>query len=270
VENEELKSNRHRVELTVKDLSEKLEIVTEEKQGLVMTKEEVETQLGELKESYSKEKAELSSTVKELEENITLLKSSSGENQTHLESAKDEAKRERDNIREELQKTKDKLTKEKEDLQAEQEELLTNMRRAQKAREELEEKMSQQQEDHGRAIHLLRKHLLQHVRDMHVWKVFLDQDREYESEDLHVVMEPELESMPFENQVLTLDTAISEENDKLDVLLKGKHEEEKELPKQRRPGRTDAKNTTTSVTTEIVVENDKKVEKEKKKKAAKK
>jgi len=202
-----------------------------------------------------------------------LLKSSSGENQTHLESSKEEAKRERDNIREELQKTKDKLSKEKEDLQAEQEELMTNMRRAQKAREELEEKMSQQQEDHGRAIHLLRKHLLQHVRDMHVWKVFLDQDREYESEDLHVVMEPELESMPFDNQVVTLDTAVTEENDKLDVLLKQKQEEEKEterVTKQRKVGRPSEKNTSSSTITMESKEDDKKLEKEKKKKAAKK
>jgi len=79
--------------------------------------------------------------------------------------------------------------------------------------------MRQKQEENSRTIHLIRKHLLQHVRDMHVWKVFLDQDKEYEAEDLHIVMEPELESLAFSVQMNTLDKAITEENTKLDELL---------------------------------------------------
>jgi len=227
IENEELKSVKGTVELKVRDLTEKLHFETEEKRVLLTSKEEVETVLGTLKETYSKEKTDLNSTITELEENITLLKSASGENQSQLESAKEEVKKERDIMREELQKTKAQLTKEKEDLQSEHEELLSNVRRVQKAKEELEEKMKQKQEEHSRSIHLLRKHLLQHVRDLHVWKVFLEQDREYESEDLHVVMEPEIESiLPFSKQVSTLDTAINEENVKLDSLQRERQEED--------------------------------------------
>jgi len=225
IENEELKSNKGTVELKVKDLTEKLQIETDEKKTVLTSKEEVETVLGTLKETYSKEKSELNSTIAELEENITLLKSATGENQYQLESAKEEVKKERDIMREELQKTKALLTKEKEVLLSEHEDLLSNVRKAQKVKEELEEKMKQRQEEHSRSIHLLRKHLLQHVRDLHVWKVFLEQDREYESEDLHVVMEPEIESiLPFSKQVTTLDTAINEENAKLDSLQKERQE----------------------------------------------
>jgi hypothetical protein len=227
IENEELKSKKGDVELSLKDLSKKLDFVTEERQTLLVSKEQKETELGSLKETYSKEKHDLQKNVHELEQNIALLKSASGENQHHLESAKDEMKKERDAIKDELQKTKDKLNKEKEELQHEQEELIANNKRAQKAREELEEKMKQKQEENSRTIHLIRKHLLQHVKDMHVWKVFLDQDKEtYEADDLHIVMEPELQSLPFSQQMSTLDKATSEENHKLDELLQQRRTEE--------------------------------------------
>jgi len=96
-------------------------------------------------------------------------------------------------------------------------------------REELEEILKKQQEAHSKSIHALRKHLLQHVHDMHVWKVFLEQDREYESEDLHIVMESELEGMDFGEQVATLDTAITEENERLEKLLKEREVEAAEV-----------------------------------------
>eukprot|EP01123_Difflugia_compressa_P000793 TRINITY_DN1091_c0_g1_i1.p1 TRINITY_DN1091_c0_g1~~TRINITY_DN1091_c0_g1_i1.p1 ORF type:complete len:532 (-),score=122.91 TRINITY_DN1091_c0_g1_i1:54-1649(-) len=259
VENEELKSIKGNVELSIKDIEQQLEVVTEEKNALFLSKEERETELGSLQESYSKEKTELEGTIQELEENINLLKSASGENQHQLESAKEEVKKERDSIREELQKTKDKLNKEKEDLLAENDLLTANVRRAQRAREELEERMKQSQEEHSKTIHLLRKHLLQHVRDMHVWKVFLEQDREYESEDLHLEMEPELESMPFAEQIATVDTAISEENTKLDELLKERQEEDAALAAKK-----------AALPPSVVIVVDKKKDKDQAKKAAKK
>jgi len=199
----------------------------------LVAKDQKETELGGLKQTYSSEKQELKGNVTELEQNILLLKSSSGENQHQLNSAKDEVKKERDSVKEELHKTKDKLTKEREEvLLPEQEALISNLKRAQKAREELEEKMRQKQEENSRTIHLIRKHLLQHVKDMHVWKVFLDQDKEYEAENLHIVMEPELEALAFSIQMTTLDKAISEENTKLDELLHERIESEKEAKLQ--------------------------------------
>jgi len=93
--------------------------------------------------------------------------------------------------------------------------------------------MKQKQEENSRTIHQIRKHLLQHVKDMHVWKVFLDQDKEqYEADDLHIVMEPELEDLPFSQQMSTLDKAISEENSKLDELLHQRVEEASQAAKK--------------------------------------
>jgi len=197
----------------------------------LVAKEQKETELGSFKESYSKEKHELQANVAELQKNILLLKSASGENQHQLQSAKDEVKKERDSLKDELQKTKAKLTKEKEELLPQQEQLLSSLKKAQKAREELEEKMRQKQEENSRTIHLIRKHLLLHVKDMHVWKVFLDQPKEYDAEDLHSVMEPELEALSFSVQMTTLDKATTEENTKLDELHQERIEAEKELMK---------------------------------------
>jgi len=230
-ENEELKSRKGDVEFHLRDLGKKLDHVTEEKHTLLVLKEQKETELGSLKETCSKEKHDLQGNVNELQKNIVLLKSSSGENQNQLKSAKDEVKKERDSVKEELQKTKDKLTKEKETLLPQQEKLLSSLKKAQKDREELEEKMRQKQEENSRTIHLIRKHLLQHVKDMHVWKVFLDQGKEYDAEDLHSVMEPELEALSFAVQMTTLDKAISEENSKLDELHHERVEAEKEMSK---------------------------------------
>jgi len=230
IENEELKSKKGDVESFLKDLSKKLDSITEEKQTVLFAKEQKETELGSLKETFSFEEHELKGNISELEKNIVLLKSASGENQHQLQSAKDEVKKERDSVKEELHKTKDKLTKEKEEhLFPQHEELLSNLKKAQKAKEELEDKMRQKQEENSRTIHLIRKHLLQHVKDMHVWKVFLDQEKEYEAENLHIVMEPELEAIAFEVQMNTLDKAITEENTKLGILHQERIEAEKEI-----------------------------------------
>lgn len=43
---------------------------------------------------------------------------------------------------------------------------------------------------------------------MHNWKIFLEQDKEYISEDLHIHMEAEIDDLDFEEQVMTLDSAI--------------------------------------------------------------
>jgi hypothetical protein len=131
-ENEDLKSRKGDVEFHLKDLSKKLDHLTEEKHTLLVAKEQKETELGSFKETYSKEKHELQGNVAELQKNILLLKSSSGENQSQLQSAKDEVKKERDSVKEELHKTKDKLTKEKEVLIPQQEELLSSLKKSPK------------------------------------------------------------------------------------------------------------------------------------------
>jgi hypothetical protein len=228
-ENETLRNGKHTLEVTVEELTAKLNALQDQHSKLLMTHEETVKELNALKSTYLTEKKNLEMKLSELEENISLLKANSGDTVTQLQNAKDEITRERDALREELKNTRDQLTREKKELEAKNAELLANLNKSKKMREELEEIMKKQQENHSKSIHALRKHLLQHVHDMHVWKVFLEQDREYESEDLHIVMEAELEGMEFGEQVITLDTAITEENERLEKLLKERELEAAEV-----------------------------------------
>jgi len=225
-ENDQLRGSKSSLETEQKDLHSKLTVVSSEKVSAKTARDDLQSQYSQLETTYSKNTADLKAQIKELEENIKLLQSSGSDSEKQLQNAKDDMARERDAVKEELKKTKERLLKEREELQKQHEELLANLKKAAKAREELEELMKTKQEHHGRSIHSLRKHLLQHVHDMHVWKVFLEQDREYESEDLHIIMEPELDGFSFSEQVSTLDTAVTEENEKLDRLHK---EREKEI-----------------------------------------
>jgi DNA repair exonuclease SbcCD ATPase subunit len=228
-ENESLRENKLKLEVTVEELTSKLAALQDAHNKLLSTHEETVRELSQLKSTYLTEKKNLEARVSELSENIAQLKSNSGDTVTQLQNAKDEITRERDALREELKNVRDQLTREKKELEAKNAELQASLNKARKMREELEEIMKRQQENHSKSIHALRKHLLQHVHDMHVWKVFLEQDREYESEDLHIVMESELEGMEFAEQVQTLDTAITEENERLEKLLKEREAEAAEV-----------------------------------------
>eukprot|EP01128_Nolandella_sp_AFSM9_P012425 TRINITY_DN926_c0_g1_i1.p1 TRINITY_DN926_c0_g1~~TRINITY_DN926_c0_g1_i1.p1 ORF type:complete len:540 (+),score=215.52 TRINITY_DN926_c0_g1_i1:32-1621(+) len=228
-ENLALKGDKGNLEVTVTELTAKLSELQSKHDALLVSYEETSKELASLKETYLTEKSELQSRLSELEENISTLKGDSDESVTLLQNQKDEITKERDNLREELRKTREELQREKEELEAQNADLLANLNKSKKMREELEELLKQQQENHSKSIHALRKHLLQHVHDMHVWKVFLEQDREYESEDLHIVMEAELEDMDFGEQVDTLDTAITEENERLEKLLKEREVEAAEV-----------------------------------------
>jgi len=224
-ENETLRNTKHTLEVTVQDLSSKLAALQDQHKKLLMSHEETVKELSALKSTWLSEKKDLEMKLSELEENISLLNANSGDSVTQLQSAKDEITRERDALREELKGVRDQLSKEKKELEAKNAELQANLNKSRKMREELEQSIKAQQERNGKKMQGLRKHLLQHVHDMHVWKVFLEQDREYESEDLHIVMEAELEGMNFGEQVSTLDTALTEEDGRLAKLLKERQAE---------------------------------------------
>jgi len=57
--------------------------------------------------------------------------------------------------------------------------------------------------------------LAKHLKEMHEWKGFLAQGREYESEKIQLLVEKEIQEFSFDDQLVTLSEALSEENDKL-------------------------------------------------------
>jgi len=108
---------------------------------------------------------------------------------------------------------------------------------------------------------------------MHTWKNLLEQDRKYESEDLHLDMEPQLDIYSFPNQIATLDIAIKEENEKLAALAVERKKKIKPVEGEkknniRQSGKTETKESSSSssasstTTTTSATKADKKKEKE--------
>jgi len=228
-ENEALKAAKSALDASSKDLNTRLTVVKEEKTKALSAKQQVSTSLGKLKENYESESQKLLAKIAELTAQVSSLKSSSDSTVTNLQNAKDAAAKERDAVREELKKTKDQMTKENEELQAQQDELNNNLARNKKMREELEAIRKQQQENQQKTIAALRKHLLQHVQDMHTWKPILEADREFKAGDLHLKSEAEIEKLNFTKQVEELDKAIVVDNDKLAKLVKEREVESAEV-----------------------------------------
>jgi len=79
--------------------------------------------------------------------------------------------------------------------------------------------LSKIQEEQGAAVIDLHKHLGKHVRDMHTWKDFLEQDKEYDSVDLHITMAEDLKAETFEAKVDIIEGAFNEETSLLAKLL---------------------------------------------------
>lgn len=92
------------------------------------------------------------------------------------------------------------------------------------------------------ALEVLRKNLLEHLRDMNTWKEYLEQDREYESEKVQLRTEKEIADRSFEDQVDALATSLAAENRRLEVLLKQYEVEETaaEAEREKKSQGTDA------------------------------
>jgi len=167
--------------------------------------------------------------VDELNEEIKVLKSSADSSTTNMQNEKDQLTKERDLLKEELKAAKDKLNKEKEEIASKNEELSSNLRKVNKMREELEEIMKNQEQNHTRTITALRKHLLRHVRDMQIWKGYLERDREYEVEPLTIITDENCEKLVFAEQVNELDAVLLKENKHLEKLIREREIEAAEV-----------------------------------------
>eukprot|EP01126_Amoeba_proteus_P067446 TRINITY_DN9968_c0_g1_i3.p1 TRINITY_DN9968_c0_g1~~TRINITY_DN9968_c0_g1_i3.p1 ORF type:complete len:418 (-),score=128.96 TRINITY_DN9968_c0_g1_i3:93-1346(-) len=197
-------------------------------------KQEWETKLGELNEEYSSTKETMEQQISNLRAKIDLSSASSSERQTAIRNQIQDTFGEREKFRSELQKLKEELEKENMEMRLRNSKLKNQIEKEKKLRDQLEMQLMRSQEEQGRQINDLKKLLLKHVHDMHNWKIFLEQDKEYISEDLHIHMEVELDDLSFDEQVLTLDSAIQEENDTLVKLQeeRGKKKKDVEYPTQ--------------------------------------
>jgi chromosome segregation ATPase len=118
-------------------------------------------------------------------------------------------------LRDALLKAKEQLEKDVNELRAEKENLLNQINIAKKEREKLEAEFNEAQQKAAKSMDPLLDTLARHLKDMHEWKVFLAQGREYESENIQLVVEKEISEFSFDDQLVTLAEALSEENEKL-------------------------------------------------------
>jgi len=228
-ENATLRNLRDSLKTQEVALQTSFEEFVETKTTLLEEKEEMESQLGELTVSFKKEKSEKKQKVEVLNEEIQVLKASADSNTTALQNEKDSITQERDVLKEELKSTKDKLTKEKEEIQSKNEELSNNLKRMNKMKEELEQIMRQQEQNHNKTIDSLRKHLLRHLQDMQVWKVYLESEREYEIDPVTIISNESCEKLDYNGQIASLDQALLGESKRLEKLIEERETEAAEV-----------------------------------------
>jgi len=219
LENEELRKQKNTLTLGYGTLSENLNVLTEATHKAEHQRDELRTDLHSLNDKYESDKRNALEQIKNLTEQIKMSSATSGDRQAQLLNQIEAATRDRDALLEELKKLREGLQLENEEMARKNQVLGKKLVDLKKAREDLENSLCAKQERQGKIINALRSKLLQHVNDMHTWKVFLEQDKEYDSEGLHIVMEGVLADLTFKEQVVTLDNAIQEETDILEKLL---------------------------------------------------
>jgi len=218
-ENEELRRRRQELLASQNNLSEKLTVLTSEEETLFSARDEVLTQLKELQDKYDLEKLTMEEQIKLLKEQIAMSSAGSEDQQIQLKSKISEVEQDRDRLLEELRKLKEQMKKENEEIAEKNAELKKKLEQEKKEREALEQQLGKTQEEQGGAIIDLHKKLAKHVKDMHTWKDFLEQDKEYDSTDLHITMAVDLATEPFDSKVDTIDGAFKEETTTLAKLL---------------------------------------------------
>jgi len=118
-------------------------------------------------------------------------------------------------LKEQLLRAKEALERETAALRAEKADLLAQIGNARKDRERLEAEFNEQQKKAAASLDPLLDVLAKHLKEMHEWKGFLAQGRDYESEKIQLLVEKEISEFSYDDQLVTLAEALSEENDKL-------------------------------------------------------
>jgi chromosome segregation ATPase len=219
LENEELRRRRAELFASQNNLTEKLQLLSSEEETLFSARDEVMTQLKELQDKYDLEKMTMEEQIKLLKEQISMSSAGSEDQQIQLKSKIAEVEQDRDRLLEELRKLKEGMKKENEEIAEKNAQLKKRLEQEKKDREALEQHLSKIQEEQGAAVIDLHKHLAKHVVEMNTWKDFLEQDKEYDSVDLHITMADELRKESFDQKVDIIDGAFSEETTLLAKLL---------------------------------------------------
>jgi len=197
--------------------------------NLTLASKDTEEKLSKLKEEWKECQEGWSEEISQLKSKMATMMQEDDEQCSELQSEWDKAQEERDRVREELRRVKEQLTREKEELEARNRKLLKNEKRALKNKEELAEIIANQTKSFDMTMEELRKHFLIHVRDMNVWRPFLEEDRQYKGKQVDLPSLDDLAAEPFNDQVLQLLGICKGENETLHQLLQMYEQETEEI-----------------------------------------
>jgi len=166
-------------------------------------------------EEWRIEKEGLLIEMKKLQEILTELKSKTDDTTSSLQKNNEKLRTERD----ELLKDTQKLEKEIEEMETKFNKLNKKVEKETRAKRDLEKFIKTQDEEWGIGVGALRRNLLQHIQDSNIWKQFLEQNDIYKVDPEVLYKEGFVSSQSYPEQVLSLDKALSEENERFRVLL---------------------------------------------------
>jgi chromosome segregation ATPase len=164
------------------------------------------------------------------------------EEKTEFEVAKEKAEREAAKLKAEKEvwlKERERLQRERDALEQELYDVRDALDTLKLVKEKLESKTRERAELEGRGLDVLRKNLLEHVKDMNTWKEFLEQERDYEADTIQTKTEKEIISLSFEEQLEYLARALSDENKRLQALLEDHDREKREKARKEKSDKND-------------------------------
>lgn len=133
-------------------------------------------------------------------------------------------RKEKRDLEEELEEIKH----ERDELVGEQKEMILSREKYKQAQLKLEAGYAEQATLQMDGLELLRKSLIEHLNDMKVWKGYLDQERDYQSDTISSLTENTITGSSFEDQLEYLKSSLDAENTKLHQLVKDKEKEMEE------------------------------------------
>eukprot|EP01120_Amphizonella_sp_Union-15-10_P001807 TRINITY_DN1194_c0_g1_i1.p1 TRINITY_DN1194_c0_g1~~TRINITY_DN1194_c0_g1_i1.p1 ORF type:complete len:462 (-),score=140.78 TRINITY_DN1194_c0_g1_i1:77-1387(-) len=188
-----------------------------------ISKEEKLKEQRALESEFTSKKQKLSEEMQTLQAQIDQLK----EEKLVLEKNVEDLKKENRELKETYEKKLHERDDSIERLEREKEDLENELREWKAKYDKLREKVEERSQLELKALDLLRKNLIEHMNDMNVWKDYLEQDREYESDKIEMRAENEIKDRGFEDQISYLSDALESENRKLEALLKQREIEQK-------------------------------------------
>jgi len=228
-ENVSLKQSIEQALLNQSNLSESLDLKSEEHSKVRRSKDDLTTKFNFLEDQYEKDRLKWEEELTKLKAQKAKLSESSDAETTRLQQKWEEVSNQRDAIRDELRRTKDELTKEREVLEAEQKKLLAKLERAKKTKEGLESVMKGSEASHAKVGPVLTKSIIQHANDMNNWIPILESCREYKHKSVSVPNTDAVLKKDYDQQLELLSKLVNAQNTDLDKLLLDRTNEAKEV-----------------------------------------